>query len=68
MAHWVRQQTLDFGSGCDIRGLRSSPAAGTVLSQVVHLGLSLPLPLSLPPLVHAFSFTQINIFEKEDSS
>lgn len=68
MVHWVRQRTLDFDSDCDIRGLRSSPAAGTVLSRVVHLGLSLLLPLSLPLLVHAFSLTQINIFEKEDSS
>ena len=31
VAQWVKHLTLDFGSGYDLKAMRSSPASGSVL-------------------------------------
>ena len=44
VAQSVKHQTLDFGSGHDLRVVRSSPTSGSVLTAWSLLGI-----LSLPP-------------------
>ena len=49
--------TLDFGSGHDLRVLRSSPTSGSALSLE---SASLSLPLLLPLLTQACILKEIN--------
>ena len=49
MSHWVKHLNLDFGSGHDLKILRSSPASGSVMSTEACLRFFLPLHLPLPP-------------------
>ena len=56
MAQSVERLTLGFGSGHDLRAMRSSPASG--------LRFSLPLLLSLL-LVHSLSLSKINKSSKK---
>jgi len=55
VAQWVKCLTLDFGSGRNLRVVRSSPTSGSMLLKT----LSLPLP---PPLIlqcwHSLSFSK----------
>jgi len=57
----VKRPALDFGSGHDLRDVRSSPLSGSTLSaESAWDSLSLPLPL--PCLhTHTFSFSKIKL-------
>ena len=48
VAQSVKRRTLDFGSGHDLRAIRSSPVLGSALGIGHAKILSLPLPLSAP--------------------
>ena len=48
VAQSVKRRTLDFGSGHDLRAMRSSPVFGSALGIGHAKILSLPLPLSAP--------------------
>ena len=68
VAQLVKHQTLDFGSGHDLQGVRSSPSgapssAGSLLE--VLSPPALPHPLLTHGRLHELALSQINkIFEK----
>ena len=55
----VKHPTLGFSSCCDLRVMRLRPASGSMLNVESEI-LCLLLPLALP-LVHAHSFSKINL-------
>jgi len=56
VAQVIECPTLDFGSGRNLRVMKSSPTLGSVLSgESAGDFLSLSLSLSLPTLAHALS-------------